>query len=657
LVHVKIKIITKKTHRKMGLFLFLGVYRQFLYIYIEKSMLTASEMLEEYGKCLMDPCYAITEYLETFDNTQKSFVKFNLFPKQRDIVQAYRDHRFTMVTKPRQAGVSTTTAAYAAVKAVFASPKSPEAILILANKQDMAFEFLDKIKAFVNQFPRWVWGSEYYGTPEADKKTIFIKDSQKEIRLPNGSRVKAVATSKDALRGFAPTWLIMDEAAFIDNGAEVFGAALTALGTGGKASLVSTPNGMDALYHKTYEQSKSGDNDFFIIEMKWYQDPRYTTNQDSPTKERDLIWTHEDDETDTHEEVRYSNIGDSVESVNDLYKYYEEKIKKGYEPSSSWYRGMCRAMNNNKRMIAQELDVSFIGSGGNVIDSKDIEKQERANVQEPKYTAGEDNEIWIWEEPIEGHQYILASDVARGDGEDSSTIVVIDFTTMTQVMEMKSKLQSDLLGYVVDKYARIYDAMVVVDITGGIGVGTINKLMELGTPNLYYGETSSKPLDKLTHKIITFTNEGKYPGFNCAAGVRTPVIAHLEMMIRTNGIKVRSKRMISEMNTFVFRNGRADHMDGFHDDLLMALGYGLWVIEHSFKKLTIAKEKTKAMLDGWLMTNAGDRAPDDGYKGDRFVARKDRHKKAAKKPKFTPQVSKNMQDPSGKYMWLFSGTK
>tara|TARA_R110000851_G_scaffold196444_1_gene347337 strand:- start:7903 stop:9768 length:1866 start_codon:yes stop_codon:yes gene_type:complete len=621
-------------------------------------MLTANEILEEYTKCLMDPCYAITEYLKTFDMTQKGFVPFNLFPKQIEIIQAYRDHRFTMVTKPRQAGVSTTTAAYAAIKVLFADPNNPEAILILANKQDMAFEFLDKIKDFITQFPRWVWGSEYYGSPEREAKSIYTTESKKELKLPNGSRVKAVATSKDALRGFSPTWLIMDEAAFIDNGATVFGAALTALGTGGRASLVSTPNGMDALYYKTYEQAQSNDNDFFVVEMKWYQDPRYVINQDSTNepKEQDLIWINEEDEDDIIKEVRYAHDGDSKESVEALHDYYETMIKSGYKPSSSWYRNMCRGMNNNKRMIAQELDVSFIGSGGNVIDDKYIIAQEKKNVKKPKWVAGDDKDEWIWEQPIEGHQYILASDVARGDGEDSSTIVIIDFTTMTQVMEYKGKLQSDLLGYVVDRYARLYDALVVVDITGGIGVGTINKCMELGTPNLYYGDTTNKPLDKLTHKISNISNEGKYPGFNCASGVRAPVVAHMEMMVRTMGITIRSRRMTSEMKTFVFKNGRPDHMDGYHDDLLMALAYGLWVAENSFKKLIISKEKTKAMLSGWLMTNAGDRTPKE-YEGDNFVSKKGRNKESIKRPKFSSQVSKNMQDPTGKYMWLFSGTK
>tara|TARA_R110000796_G_scaffold742_1_gene2760 strand:- start:8041 stop:9897 length:1857 start_codon:yes stop_codon:yes gene_type:complete len=618
-------------------------------------MLTGTEIMYEYTECLIDPVYAICTYLKTFDKTQEGFVPFKLFPKQIQIVEAYKKYRFTMITKPRQAGVSTTSAAYAATKAVFADPNNPEAILIIANKQEMAFEFLDKIKDFVSQYPRWVWGDEYYGTDEKEGKSIYLVESKKELKLPNGSRIKAVATSKDALRGFTPTWLIMDEAAFIDDGAIVFGAALTALGTGGRATLISTPNGMDALYHKTYEQSKKGKNDFHIIEMKWYQDPRYTTNQQ--TKVRDLIWIHEEDDNDVIEELKYLNYGDSEESVLEIYTHYENMVNKGYKPSSSWYREMCRGMNNDKKMIAQELDVSFIGSGGNVIDDKYIIMQERLNVCEPLYTAGDKDEIWIWEEPIEGHEYILIADVARGDGGDNSTIVVIDFTTMTQVMEYEGQLQPDLLGTLVDEYARIYEALVVVDVTGGWGVGTITQCQYLGTPNLYYDETSAKPLEKVTNKSPKEGNIGKYPGFNCTAGRRAPIVRNLEKMIRLNAIKVRSKRMISEMRTFVFKNGRADHMDGYHDDLLMPLAYGLWVMETSFKKLKEAKAKTKAMLAGWIR-NDGRVINDDDLKRNGFVSKNDRKKKVtSKKPNFTSQVSKNMQDPKGNYMWLFSGSK
>ena len=96
-------------------------------------MLTLNEILQEYAKCIIDPCYAITTYFETFDKTNEGFVPFKLFEKQVEVIRAYQNHRFNMITKPRQAGVSTTTAAYAAVVAAFADKKNPEQILILAN--------------------------------------------------------------------------------------------------------------------------------------------------------------------------------------------------------------------------------------------------------------------------------------------------------------------------------------------------------------------------------------------------------------------------------------------------------------------------------------------------------------------------------------------
>ncbi len=595
-------------------------------------MLTSQEIFKEYAKCLVNPIYAIETYLQTFDKTQEGFVQFHLFPRQKEIIYAYESHRFNLVTKPRQAGVSTTTAAYMSIKVALADKDNPEAILIIANKQELAFEFLAKIKDFLSQLPRWMWGNEYYGNAKNESKSIFITDSKKEIRLPNGSRVKAVATSKDALRGFAPTYLIMDEAAFIDNGAEVFGAALTALGTGGKATLISTPHGMDALYYKTYDQAKQKKNSFNIVEMKWYEDLRYN---------KDLRWIKGD-----IEEIE-------VEFTFDAYK---RRIDDGWKPTSSWYEEMCRGMNNDAKMIAQELDVSFIGSGGNVITEEDIEYQNKHNVIEPKFTYGSENEIWIWEIPIEGHQYIMGVDVSRGDGEDASTIVIVDFTTMEQVMEYQGKIQPDLLAQIVEEYGNLYKAYTVVDITGGMGVTTVLKLLEFEYKHLHYDTVNGKILSSKQRELASFGKDTKTPGFQ-ATNVRLPMIANLEFKVRTNAIKIRSSRMTSEMKTFIYKNGRPDHMDGYHDDLLMAIGMCLWVVEHSFKNLERLEKQTKAMLNSWL-GGANKHVPQiEAEKGAGFVPKDNRNKAATPKPNFSPIVSKNMQDPTGRYMWLFSGSK
>ena len=595
-------------------------------------MLTTTEIFKEYAKCLTSPIYAIETYLETFDKTQEGFVPFMLFPRQKEIIHAYEKHRFNLITKPRQAGVSTTTAAYMAVKVGFADEDNPEAILIIANKQELAFEFLAKIKDFLSQLPRWIWGPEYYGNAKNEAKTIFITDSKKEIKLPNGSRVKAVATSKDALRGFTPTYLIMDEAAHIDNGAEVFGAALTALGTGGKATLISTPSGMDALYYKTYDQAKKKKNNFNIIEMKWYEDLRYN---------KGLKWLKDD------------LVEDEVEFT---FASYNARIEGGWKPTSPWYEEMCLGMNNDAKMIAQELDVSFIGSGGNVIDEQYIEAQNKLNVREPILTKGIENEIWIWELPQEGHEYIMGVDVSRGDGEDASTITVVDFTTMEQVMEYQGKIQPDLLAQLVEEYGDMYKAYTVVDVTGGMGVSTVLKLLEFNYKRLHYDNQNGKILSARQRELANYDKDNKIPGFH-ATSVRLPMISNLEFKIRTNAIKIRSARMTSEMKTFIFKNGRPDHMEGYHDDLLMALGMCLWVVEHSFKNLEKLEKQNKAMLSAWLIGANTNPQQTDLERGSGFVSNQNRNKAAATKPKFNPVVSKNMQDPTGQYMWLFSGSK
>ena len=596
-------------------------------------MLTREEILKEYGRCLRSPIYAIETYLETFDKTQEGFVQFKLFPRQKEIIHCYEEHRFNLITKPRQAGVSTTTAGYLSIKVAFADEDNPEAVLIVANKQELAFEFLAKIKDFISQLPRWVWGKEYYGSKKNEEKTIFITESKKEIKLPNGSRVKAVATSKDALRGFTPTYLIMDEASHIDNGAEVFGAALTALGTGGKATLISTPNGMDALYYKTYEQSKAKKNNFNIIEMKWYEDLRYN---------KDLRWIKEDE---------------SIDELEFTFESFQRMVDDGYKPTSSWYEEMCRGMNNDSRMIAQELDVSFIGSGGNVIAEEDIEMQNKLNAENPLYISGSNAETWIWKQPEEGHQYIMGVDVSRGDGEDASTIVILDFTTMEQVLEYQGKIQPDLLAQLVEEYGEQYKAYTVVDITGGMGVSTVLKLLEFEYKLLHYDVPNSKILSSKQKQMEAFKKNDKIPGLQVGS-IRLQMISNFEEKIRTNQIKIRSVRMIQEMKTFVYKNGRPDHMDGYHDDLLMAMAMCLWVLEHSFKKLEKLEKQTKAMLGSWIGINNQpvQQQPEPGVARGTNSSMQP-NKSVAKKPNFSPIVAKNMQDPTGQYMWLFSGTK
>ena len=71
-------------------------------------------------------------------------------------------------------------------------------------------------------------------------------------------RLKPLQHLKDALRGYTPTILIFDEAAFIDADDDFWSACMASLSTGGKVIVISTPNGFDPIYYSIYDQVVKG---------------------------------------------------------------------------------------------------------------------------------------------------------------------------------------------------------------------------------------------------------------------------------------------------------------------------------------------------------------------------------------------------------------
>ena len=79
-------------------------------------MIDYQHLASEYVKCLSDTSriYMIQNYLKTYDATQRKEVPFKLFPRQQDLCCALGDASNVVTTKPRQAGITTTSAAYIA---------------------------------------------------------------------------------------------------------------------------------------------------------------------------------------------------------------------------------------------------------------------------------------------------------------------------------------------------------------------------------------------------------------------------------------------------------------------------------------------------------------------------------------------------------------
>ncbi|MFN9905349.1 MAG: terminase large subunit domain-containing protein, partial [bacterium] len=221
-----------------------------------------------------------------------------------------------------------------------------------------AVEMANKIRGFTEQWPNWTgvgFSSE--------------KNSQRHYKLTKGSEVKDVATSRDALRGYTPTILVFDEAAYIEADSDFWAACMASLSTGGKVIVVSTPNGYDPIYYEIYDQALRGMNEFKISEMYWFKDPRYTKDFQL-LKVEDLIhyFLNREDYSNV-EMIDYSNIDPRQRDFDEI----KEKMAAGFKPTSSWFEGMVKKLKYDKRKVSQELECNFLGSGDNVFDSKQLQ--------------------------------------------------------------------------------------------------------------------------------------------------------------------------------------------------------------------------------------------------------------------------------------------
>jgi hypothetical protein len=541
---------------------------------------TKEQLIIEVTKCMRNTPYALRTYLQTYDNTVSKYVPLDLFPDQVSLIEDYDNHNENIALKYRQAGVSTVTAAWASKKLVFAKKQKPEKILIIANKLDTSVEMANKIRSFTEQWPSWV-GVGF--SPD--------KNAQRHFKLTNDCEVKAVATSKDALRGYTPTILIFDEAAFIEADGDFWSACMASLSTGGKVIVVSTPNGYDAIYYEIYDQALRNMNDFKISEMYWHRDPRYTKDL-YMVKTNDLVHfllNREDYPKDIVVDLSIENPYERDHSIVTSY------IEQGYKPCSAWFEGMVKKLKFDRRKVAQELECNFLGSGDNVFDSELMQNISKNQLREPiaKMMGGS---LWIFKEPENGHKYVMGVDVSRGDSEDFSCIQIIDFDTREQVLEYVGKVPPDITAEIAYKWGSMYNAYCVVDLTGGMGVATARKMQELGYQGgMYVDNVDTSNKWKYDPKL----NE-KIPGINFN-NKRVQIIASLEEAVR-HDFKIYSHRLYNEMNTFIYVNGRPDHQKNHHDDCIMGISMAIYVAEKSFQSLTKVVNHTKAMLNSWATT-------------------------------------------------------
>jgi len=349
------------------------------------------------------------------------------------------------------------------------------------------------------------------------------ENNKLNLRFKNGSQIKATSASSDAGRSEAVSLLLIDEAAFIDNIGEIWASAQQTLATGGGCIALSTPYGTGNWFHQTWTRAEASENEFLPIKLPWYVHP-----------ERDEIWRKRQDEL----------LGDP-------------------------------------RMAAQECDCDFSTSGDIVFYPEYIEYYEKSYIKEPLERRGADQNLWVWESADYSRSYMVVADVARGDGKDYSAFHVIDIENNVQVAEYKGQIGTKEYGHLLVGIATEYNEALLVIENANIGWATIQAAIDRNYNNLYYSPKNDSNVDSYFDKYMDTSK--MTAGFTMSSRTRPMVVGKFQEYISDKGVTFQSKRLIEEMKTFIWRNGRPEAQSGYNDDLVMAFGIAMYIRDTALK--------------------------------------------------------------------------
>ncbi len=357
-----------------------------------------------------------------------------------------------------------------------------------------------------------------------------------EVVFENGCKIGAYSSSSSAIRGMSLSCVIIDECAFINNNIwEEFYMSVYPVISSGKETriiMVSTPKGLNH-YYKLWRDAEAGRNSYIPFKITW---------RDVPGRDE---------------------------------KWKEETIQ-----------------NNGERAFMQEHEVNFLGSSNTLFDMNKVQEI----VPQTPIIDDIDNFTKIYEEPIEGHNYIAFVDVSEGKEQDSSVIQVFDISSepYKQVAVFcSSTISLMLFPFYINQLGKKYnDAYLLIE-NNSIGTSVTNDLFnDFEYENILYSYKDDGKIyiddgqDDKGEMGIRMTKSSKKIGCN-----------NIKEIFENGKLEICDMDTISQMSTFI-RIGTsyaADPSAKAHDDLITPLIHmGFLIKQRWFKELL--KEDIRANI-------------------------------------------------------------
>lgn len=458
-------------------------------------------------------------------------VRFKLRPPQIELLRTM--HFRNIILKARQLGFSTFICIFLLDYALFNKNRQ---IGIIAQGKDEASVMFRKVKIAWDNFPKSL--KEFLGAQA-------IGDSAVEYEFTNGS-VMRVATS---LRSGTYHAVLISEfgkicAHYPEKGEEIITGTLPAIPAGGICFIESTAEGEGGRYWEmvmdAMKLARQGrpltTKDFKFFFFPWYDN---ISNQVAGDLELDMTVT---------------------DYLDKLEKRIGREITKPYR---NWYQlELAVQKSKMKQEHPSWPEEAFLSTGNKLFDSEVVEQQRQRCETKPIEIRGD---FLIYRRYVRGHIYGLGADVSQGVSRDSSTIVVIDFTTGEVVATYQSStIDPILFAHDIKKIAIEYGGCIAAPEANTVGQTTCIELRNI-YENIYTQVREGMLEDKPTAKL----------GWLSTGASKPRMMYELSEAMATFDLKVLDAGILSEAKMFNKEDSLETQVTPSttrHFDLLIAAG-------------------------------------------------------------------------------------
>jgi len=441
--------------------------------------------------------------------------------------------RRVVILKSRQLGITTN---FCVQYVDLVNFKQDQLIAVMAHRRE-------EVSIIFQNYIRFVY--DHMRVPSIKVRAQY--DSKTFLSLHNMS---TIAVTTDA-HGLTPSILYITEAARVKNAQDKILEAMQGVPQNGMVIMESTAEKPAGFFYDICQSCLSGDSSWDFIFLPWFLTSEYALQA-----EKSLKYTEEEKELKT----RYL-------LTNAQLNWRREKIKEFGGDKRDLETGLT-GLQLFKRSYPNAPEEAFVSGAGAIFDAELLRNY--LNNPRPilKRQQVERGEVILYEEVKERASYIIGADPAEGVGQDYSAAVILrkDRKGLVFVGIIHGFYPPSSFARVLRKYAEKFNNALLVIERNNHGHAVLVHLIEhLRYSNVYY------------HNEINMKGKGQAkPGYPLLAKARALILTDLQEQIE-EGLYLPDEKVINELLTFYFIDGKAQALPGKHDDLVFALAYGVSV--------------------------------------------------------------------------------